>query len=151
MPIQPHDGGCPDKGKVHSAEANRVSDMYRLHRLADHFGSIGQWFACRLTDGTSDDTLYPSKSVAIKHQHHNEKYFAFIQIVPSDMTVCDAEIFLKVQRRLYDKGLRQADPDARGGGPQMIPRLTREDMGAQMRAITRGTQPTNLRYGRRSN
>jgi hypothetical protein len=149
----PHIGSCPASNRTslndHSDAAKRVSDTYRLHRLADHFGSIGQWFACRLTDGTSDDTLYQSKSDAIRHQHHNENYYAFVQVVPSDMTPCDAETFLRVQRRLYDAGIRQADPDSRGGGRVMIPRLTREDMGSQMRAITRGTKPSNLKFPRK--
>lgn len=146
----PHDRQCPLRMLPdHSDAAKRTSDAYRLHRLADPYGSVGHWFACRLTDGVTDQTLYDSKSDCIRHQHHNEQYYAFVQIVPSDMTPCDAETFLRVQRRLYEKGIRQADPDAKGGGKVMIPRLTREDMGAQMRSIMRGTQPTNLKMPRK--
>lgn len=122
----------------HSDAAKRLSDTYRLHRLADHFGSIGHWFAVSLADGTGDNSLYPSKDEAIRHQHHNEENYAFVQIVPSDMTVCDAEIFMKIQRTLREAGIKVSNPK------QMIPRLSREDMGSQMRSITRGERPTNL-------
>jgi hypothetical protein len=124
----------------HSDAAKRLSDTYRLHRLADHFGSIGHWFAVSLGDGSGDNCLYPSKDEAISHQHHNEENCAFVQIVPSDMTVCDAEMYLKIYRRLREAGIRVTNPK------QMIPRLTREDMGSQMRSIVSGGQvrPGNL-------
>jgi hypothetical protein len=126
----------------HSDAAKRVSDTYRLHRLADHFGSIGKWFAASLATGQGDNVLYDSKDDAVSHQHHNEEYFAFVQIVPSDMTVCDAETYLKVQKRLREKGIRVTDPK------EMIPRLSREDMGSQMRSILYGTRPSNLNMPR---
>lgn len=121
----------------HSDAAKRCSDTYRLHRLADHFGSLRHWFAVSLADGTGDNVLYDSKADAVTHQHHNEDNYAFVQIVPSDMTVCDAETYLKIQRKLREAGIKVTDP-------QPIPRLSREDMGSQMRSITRGTRPSNL-------
>jgi hypothetical protein len=139
-----HDMACPTPGVEHEDAAKRISDTYRLHRLADHFGSIGKWFASRLSDGTSDGVLYDLKVECISHQHHNEKFFAFVRVGPHDMNVCESQTFLNVQRRLSEKGIGVIDPDQRGGGPVMIPRLTREDMRAQMSSILRGTPPSNI-------
>jgi hypothetical protein len=111
----------------HSDGAKRVSDTYRLHRAADVHGAIGHWFAVRLADGTGDNVLYPSKAEAIAHQSGDYNWYAYIQVVPSDMSPCDAETFLRTQRKLYDAGIQWADPDSRGGGMQPINRLTRED------------------------
>lgn len=146
-----HDRGCPlqGTGTAHSDAAKRVSDTYRLHRLADYFATIGKWIAVALSDGTSDDTLYDSKSDAVLHQHHNELRYAYVQIGPHDMTPCDAETYLKVHRRLYDKGIRLADPAHKSGGMSLIPRVSREDMISQMRSITSGgrIRPSNLTFG----
>lgn len=144
-----HITACPTPDIEHEDAAKRISDTYRLHRLADHFGCIGKWFAANLGDGTSDNVLYDTKQECIRHQHHNEMRYAFVRIGPFDMPVCEAQTFLNVQRRLREKGIGVIDPAARGGGIQMIPRLTREDMRAQMSSILRGTRPTNIRFPRK--
>jgi hypothetical protein len=143
-----HDVSCPAKGFGHTDEAKRASDAYTLHRLADPYGSIGSWIAIRLSDGRTDNTLYPSKSVAAGHQHHNEQWYAFAQIRPCNMTVCDAETFLRIHRKMYDAGLRMVDPD-NARMPEPIRRLTREDQASQMRTITSGgrSRPSNLIIG----
>lgn len=146
--LVPHDRMCSYLGRDHSDAAKRISDTYRLHRMADIHGAIGRWFAAALADGTTDNVLYDSKQSCITHQHHNELLYAYVRIGPHDMTPCDAETFLKIQRKLYDKGLRMVDPDARNGGPVMIPRTSREDMGSQMRSILYGTRPSNLKLPR---
>lgn len=145
-----HDVGCPIQLREplgnHSDAAKRVSDQYKLHRVAMGMAATGKWFAARLTDGTSDGVLYDNKRDAVRHQHHNEKYFAFICIAPSDMSVCDADIFIKTQRTLYDAGLRMSDPDDAAGGRAPIVRQTREDQFSLMRSIqSRGRRaPGNL-------
>lgn len=93
----------------HSDAAKRIVDIYNMHRVADPYGNIGFWMACALIDGSSDNVLYESKQAAIRHQHHNENYYTFIQIVPSTMTPCEAEVMLKVARMAYDKGWRITD------------------------------------------
>lgn len=112
----------------HTDAARRLADQWNLHRVADPHGSIGKWFAVRLEDGVSDGVLYDSKVSAIHHQTRIEKYYAFVRMSIATMNYCDAEIYLAIQRRLYDKGFRMADPDARSGGPDVIKRSTREDM-----------------------
>ena len=106
-----HDRNCPMIGMGHSEAAKRVYDIYHLHRTADLYGGVGQWFAVALADGTSDNALYPSKKSAILHQHHNEMYYTYIQITPANMTICAAEAMLGIARRLYDAGFRITDPD----------------------------------------
>lgn len=120
-----HDRMCPVAGLGHSDAAKRVYDEYHLHRTADLYGAVGKWIACALNDGTSDHVLYPSKSAAILHQHHNEMYYTYIQITQANMTVCSAEAMLSIARRLYDKGMRITDPqDARR---EPIRRVSSED------------------------
>lgn len=123
-----HDRGCPLKGMGHSEAAKRVYDTYHLHRTADIHNAVGNWFAAALADGTSDGHLYPSKSSAILHQHHNEMYYTYIQITPANMSVCAAEAMLTVARKLYDKGFRITDPEDMRREP--IKRVSVEDQNA---------------------
>jgi len=137
----------------HSDAAQRLSDQYRLHRSALGVGSYGQWFAVRLTDGTSDGTLYPDKQSCMRHQHGQEVYFAFICIAPTDMSVCDADAFIRTARTMYDAGIRIADPDDRHGGRSPIMRATREDQASLVRSIARRGRvaPSNLELPSRHN
>lgn len=129
-----------------SDAAKRIADTYNLHRAADPHSSVGKWFASRLNDGTTDGTLYDSKVEAVRHQRHDEDFYCFTQIVPSTMTPENAETFLNIQRRMYDKGLRLADRDT--GGKDMIRRVSQEDMRSQLRAMFRGdVAPTNITHG----
>lgn len=128
-----HEPWCPLRAVGHTDPAKRVSDTYSLHVIGSGRDSIGKWIAVTLADGRSDDTLYHNKQSAIRHQHHNENYYAFIRIGPRPMNVCEAEVYLKTQRKLHDAGLRMVDPDSATGGPEVIKRLTVEDQMAQMR------------------
>lgn len=124
-----HTQWCQNK-RGHSDAAKRLSDTYNLHRIAaDVTGveNIGKWFAAALADGTSDGVLYDDKRSCVQHQKHNESLYTFIRIVPHTMSVCEAEVMLSTARRLYDKGLRMADPGHRHGGQDVIKRLTVED------------------------
>jgi hypothetical protein len=138
-----HQVHCPFENRTsegHSDAAKRVSDIYSLHRVADPYGNIGSWFAAALADGTSDMVLYDSKQSAIKHQHHNENYYSFIQVVPAMMTPCETEVMLKIARMLYDKGNRQTDGNSKR---DLIRRLGWEDQVALSKGVV-----TNVRMGR---
>jgi hypothetical protein len=118
-----HSNGCPVRHK-HSDAAKRIADVYTMHRLADPYGNIGYWIACALLDGKSDNALYETKQDAIRHQHHKDNWYTFIQIVPSQMTPCEAEVMLKVARMAYDNGARMTDGMSRN---DLIRRLGWED------------------------
>jgi len=139
-----HNPRCPIQNRTplgdHSDAAKRISDVYCLHRVADPYGNIGYWIACALADGQSDMVLYENKRAAIRHQHHNENYYTFIQIVPSTMTACEAEVMLKTARMIYDAGGRMSDGFSRH---DVIKRLGWEDQIAQSKGIV-----TNIAYGR---
>lgn len=131
--------------QIYSDAARRVSDTYTLHRLADVHGNVGRWFAVSLADGRSDDVLYDSRRTCIRHQKGDELNFAYIQIIPRDMTVREAEAFLTGERKAAAAGIRTIDPDLPGGGPVVIPRLTKEDQRSQIRALFgKGARPRNL-------
>lgn len=139
-----HDHGCkyarPDGGG-HTDAAKRVSDTVNLHLAATGRMAYGQWIAVALADGSSDNVLYASRKAAVAHQHHNEQFYAYIRLVPHAMSVCEAEAFLRMYRLAYDAGFRMADPEAAGGGYEIIPRLTQEEFGAQLAALERRTWP----------
>jgi len=120
-----HDRGCPVR-MGHSEAAKRVYDTYHLHRSSDIHGAIGNWFAAALADGRSDGYIYPTKKSAIRHQHHQEMYYTYIQITPANMSICAAEAMLTVARRMYDAGFRMTDPDDARREP--ITRSASEDM-----------------------
>lgn len=147
-----HQAGCDPRRRTpfgfHSDAAKRVSDTYRLHRTADPIGSIGSWFAAALADGTTDGVLYDGKRAAVRHQHHNEQWYAFVCINPGDMSPCEAEEFLATCRMLYDRGIRLTDPDDLHGGRQVIQRATVEDQRSLVRSIANGgrTRPSGLVY-----
>ena len=132
-----HQAWCQQKLVGHSDAAKRVCDTYNLHRVALGYDAIGKWIACALSDGRSDNEAYDSKRDAVRHQHHNEQYYTFVKIGPPSMDLCEAEVMLKTQRSLYDKGLRMSDPDDKSGGREVIKRLTVEDQLQQ--AIGRNT------------
>jgi len=128
--------------------AKRVSDEYNMHRVADPLGSIGKWFAVKLTDGSCDHTLYDSRAECIRHQHHNEQYYAYVQIGPWQMSPGDAQIFLRKHREMYSAGIRLADPDAKGGGNSVIKRLTKYDEARSHRSIIhQDIAPSNIIFG----
>jgi hypothetical protein len=136
----------------YSDAAKRVSDQYNLHRIAAPYEAIGKWFAVKLHDGDSDQVLYDSKIDAVTHQKHNEQYYAFVQIGPWNMTPKDAETFLAMHRRMYDRGLHMADPDSNSGGRDVIKRVGQEDQYNQLRSMFVGDRsPSNIRYGQGSN
>jgi hypothetical protein len=126
---------CLMQSMGHSDAAKRMADTYNLHRIGLGIGAVGKWFAARLSDGTTDDVLYDSKSDCVRHQHHDELMFTYVKIAPSSMNVCDAEILLRTARTLHEKGIRIADPDHKHGGMDVIKRSMVEDQFAQLRGI----------------
>lgn len=150
--ITPHDVNCSPKRRtpfgLHSDPAKRVSDQYRLHRVAVGLAAVGQFFAAALADGTSDGVLYESKSAAVRHQHNHEQWYAFVCISPGDMNPCEAEEYLAMVRMLYDRNIRLVDPDHARGGRDVIVRSTVEDQRSLARSIaSRGRfRPSGLVY-----
>lgn len=137
-----HTRGCrfarPDRGG-HTDAAKRVADIHNLHLTAGaafcpnpHIGRIA---AVALADGRSDGALYPSLQVAAAHQHHNEKWFAYLRITNGGMSVCDAETFLRTHRLFFEAGWRLVDADAPDGGRVPIPQLTVDDDLALLRRL----------------
>jgi hypothetical protein len=129
--VSRHEAWCQQKALGHSDAAKRMCDTYNLHRMAGGFEVVGKWFAAALADGRTDDTLYDSKSEAVRFQHHNEQWYTFVKIQPCSMNECEAEVLLKTARNLYDKGMRLADPDHAHGGMDVIQRTSVEDQLAQ--------------------
>lgn len=139
-----HDHGCkyarPDTGG-HSDAAKRVSDQYNLHLIGAGDQAKGMWLAVALADGRSDGVLYASRRAAVAFQHHNEQWYAFVRIMPTSMSTCAAEAFLRMHRLAYDAGFRLSDPEAAGGGYDIVPRITAEEHQAQIAALASRVLP----------
>jgi len=140
-----------ERGYKPTDEGRRVSDEYKLHRLADPYGSIGKWFMVRLYDGSAvDHTLYDSKRDAAQHAGHNERIYMFVQVTPHTMSPEDADAMLTLYRKVYDKGnLRFTDPDHAKGGYEPIRRLTQRDQYNQVAAMFGKGPASNLTIGRK--
>jgi len=134
-----HEPWCSSKAFRHEDAARRIADTYALHRLGAGLNAVGKWFASRLNDGTTDNTLYDSKQEAVRFQHGDEDYYTFIKINPHTMNACEAAVMLKTARFAADNGMRLADPRNKTGGKELIKRLTVEDQMAQA-----GGRNTNL-------
>ena len=117
---------------VHSDAAKKIYETYNMHRLFAGDNGIRKWFASSLADGSSDNVLYDYKAECVRHQKHNEHDYTFIQVVPTSMNECEAEVVLLSARTLSKRGFRLADPDHKHGGREVIKRLTVEDQLAQI-------------------
>lgn len=135
--MQPCDQRCA-LGKIagHTDAAKRVSDAVNLHFAALGFDSARKWIAVRLHDGSGGEQLYDSKRDAIRHQL-DEFLCAYICLTGTPMSVCEAEIFMMTNRKAYDAGFRLADPDAKSGGPDLIPRVATDHRLEIIRAFNR--------------
>lgn len=144
-----HDPGCRyarESDGGHSDAAKRISDTHNMHLLAGEgyrglTGSnphIGRIFACRLAGGRSDGVLYDTLDEAVRHQHHDENWCAYLRVTPGGMSVCAAASLLRIHRQVYENGGRMSGTDV----PRvMIPRLTGEDAAEQIRALERRRFP----------
>ncbi len=142
----PHDSGCqyarPQNGQ-HTDAAKRIADTWNLHLAAAKSGrglgfglnNMGRWIAVALADGKSDGVLYDTRGDAIRHQRHNEQFYAYLKLQPFQLTECMAESYLYMHRLAYGNGFRMADPD--GSGHELIPALSVEDFADQMTALAR--------------
>lgn len=129
-----HEVWCQHLNDSHEA-ARRISDEYNLHRIAGGYDSIGKWIAAALEDGRSDHVLYDSKYDAVRHQHHNERYYTFIKIGPNSMNPCEAEVMLKMGRQMMERGVQTADREHHAGGMSVIKRLMVEDQLNMLRGV----------------
>lgn len=145
--LQIHDAGCrfarEDNGG-HTDAARRLSDTYNLHRTLGRRGGV---IAVRFDDGSSDDVVYPDRQTAIDHQHHNERWMAFVELAESNMTVCQAASVLRWQAHALKLDARERGATGTGG-LLVIPRLTIEGRERQIAAMA-GRVALPLALGKR--
>ena len=99
--------------------------------LAAMNGGAGRWISIKLADGSTDHTIYDSRSDAVRHQLSPE-YATYITIPPDGMTTGQADRVLDFWRQCHNQGWRAVDP--RDDIPSMP--LTRPDAGRQIRLLT---------------
>lgn len=110
---------CPH-GLGHEDAAMRCSENVNMHFQAVGWDAVGKWCAIALQDGGSDHVLYDHRVEAVRHQHHNEQWYAFVKVLPSAMGICEAQVFLDFHRKAYDAGFRLTDPEHPKGGREII-------------------------------
>lgn len=144
-----HDPGCRfarESDGGHSDVARRLADLYNLHRTL--IGNRGGVIAVRFADGHSDGEIYPDRETAMRHQHHNERWYCYVDLgaVPV-MTVCNAAALLRFQA--HAMRLAPAERDHKPGGSlEVIPRLSIADRERQIGAM-RGQIALPVALGRR--
>jgi hypothetical protein len=99
----------------------RASDVITLHVIG---GNVGKWVALRLEDGSSDGIPYDTRRDAIRHQLH-EQLCCYVKVPPDGMPPSDALRFILMNRALYAKGFRLADPESES---EPIYPMTNEEM-----------------------
>lgn len=124
---------CNHPFHLHSDAAKRMADIV-MQQWTDHgWDAVGKWMGFSLVNGDSDKVLYPLKQYCVRH--NDEFRYCFIKLHPAGMSACEAEVMLKFHRSAYDAGFRLADPEKKSGGPDIIPRITREGMLQQLNAF----------------
>lgn len=130
--------GCGTKCRYawmgHTDAAKRVSDAMTLAYEVGGWDSCGKWMSFSLNDGTSTHDLYDTKQQAVRGVP-DEFNFMFLKTHPGGMSPCEAEIMLSMYRNSYKAGFRLADPDAKSGGPDIIPRIGFENAANQVNAL----------------
>lgn len=131
----------------HSDAAKRFSDAYNLHRAA---GTSRGWIAVRYADGSAELAVYDSREDAVADCWPWEDDFFYCSLTQRSMTVCQAESLLRYKRVMSEMDRAHLDRDARGGGLEVIQRLTAEENEAQIAAVRAGRNvaiPMGIRKG----
>jgi hypothetical protein len=134
--IMRHVRQCQYIATGHTDEAKRISDTVTLHWVAGGWDMcVGKWMAFKLSDGRSDNQLYPTKQAAVMYQKGIYQHYFYIRLVPGGMNVCEAESLLTLHRRARERDIATPDIDAQNGGRDLIPRITVEERNQQLRDL----------------
>jgi hypothetical protein len=134
--IVAHIPTCRWKGKGHTDAAKRISDATNLHKVAGGWDTVGRFIACRLSDGTGGETLYDTHFDAVRHQPDADLCL-YIRLRAEGMNVCDAELYLWINRQAHDNGMRLTDPDKASNNRTLIPRVSTEHQYKTLRGLRR--------------
>ena len=119
--------------------AKRAYDIVRGYTAFVQYEElVRSWVAIRLSDGSSDGTLYGSKQDAVRHQGAGEMtcaYFNYRSAPNGFATIKEAAVWLEYHRQAYDSGFRLPDPDDPGGGPELIMPTPKEVLMPQLREL----------------
>lgn len=85
--------------------AKRAYDIMNLHLLGKGENAWGKWVALRLSDGGSNNILYPTKQAAENHQLH-PSLCLYLVIPPTGFTLPELRRLLDITRGFVDKGHR---------------------------------------------
>lgn len=126
---------CTHPFHAHSDAAKRVSDACMLAWTFHGYDCVGKFMAFKAEDGSSDNEIYPRMKDAERHNPCTSHFY--IAMHPGGIGECEAEILLIFYRGALRRGFRQSDPDITGKAKSPIPRISRENIAAQIAALLR--------------
>lgn len=112
--------GEPGPLGTYSDASRRLTDAHNLALAVHGRSAIGRFIACRMSDGTSDGTLYDTLTDAKRHQLH-ETQCAYVCIQEAPMPYKEGAAYLAYVRGVYDAGYRMPDVDSGGGEIELVP------------------------------
>ena len=105
---------------TYSDESRRLTDAHNLALAVHGKSAIGRFIACRMSDGSSDGTLYDTRTDAVRHQLH-EQQCAYVCVQDAPMSYREGSGYLNYVRAVYDAGFRMPDPANGGGEIEPVP------------------------------
>jgi len=134
--IVSHTAGCTSRQTGHTDAAKRISDTVTLHWIAGGYDNVvGKWMAFRLSDGTSDNLLYPDKLSCMRHQKGVYQHYMYLCLQPGGMGICEAEVMVKLHRNARERDIATPDINAPHGGRDLIPRIGMQEVNQQIRKL----------------
>lgn len=101
-------------------------NAYRAHRNWDELQR--KWLAVKMSDGTTDGTLYDTRKDAVKFQRDERFCFYFsFQNAYGGVSARDMALLILFNRKAYKAGMRLTDPEHMHGGRELIMTTARRD------------------------
>lgn len=115
-------------------EAKRISDIVNAYLVfTPHDEIMTKWIAIKLSDGTTDGTLYDSRREAIRYQlSANQCAYLSFRNIANGITPSEAGRYLAWARGVAKAGGIMPDPDEQYGGPEAFMGVSQND---RLRAI----------------
>ena len=112
---------------TYSDDVKRLASSVTMHAIN---GNAGQFAAYKLQDVSTDNVVYPSRKEAVRMLWPNQDFYFYVYISPNGMSLQEADIYLRWNRKLYEAGFRMPDPDD-AISPDMIPTMPNDPKDAR--------------------
>lgn len=131
-----------------SDAAKRMSDIINGKAIAHPFDElVSSWMAFKLSDGSSDGNLYPSRADAERHQIDPDNC-AYVSMRDSakGMSARSAQAYLTYCRMAHDNGFKLPDPERRNRSRHILTPLSSQDWRSQISRLLAANGKPITRY-----